>query len=188
MKFHPAARAALLLALAPFPALALDLTPKSGFRELEGMKVPVVHFSDAGGTITYQPPLKWNISGGDSALSFYPPEAIDAVMQFRLLPRRPLAEGQTEDLDKWCRTFLPADATKPTLETQAPNVFTLGQLSSLEFTYSYAAAGRRFNTSIAIVDWSDSQRFTVIITARATDFKAIHDTGIGSLFTWSTRK
>jgi len=34
----------------------------------------------------------------------------------------------------------------------------------------------------------EKQRFVVVITARATDFKAIHDAGISSLFSWNRQK
>ena len=175
----------LTLALAPLAAKALDLTPVSSFRELEGFRIPIVLFTDAGKKIAFQPPAKWNVSGGDGVLSLYPAECPDAVMQLRVRPRKPLNPGATEDLEKWCLTQLPQDATDPTRESEAANVFTLGVLPSREFTFSYAAQGRRFTTSVAFVDWNERERIAVIVTARTPDFRPIHEAAMRSMFSWS---
>ena len=175
----------LLLALTPFVAKALDLTPVAGFRELEGFKIPIVFFSDAEKKIAFQPPAKWTLSGGGAALGLYPAEPADAALQLRVLPIKPLGPGVTEDLEKWCRALLPQDAAEPKLESESENVFTLGPLPSREFTYSYAARGRRFITSIAIVDWTERERLAVIVTARAADFPATHEAAMRSMFSWN---
>lgn len=175
----------ILLALTPFTAKALDLTPTASFRDLEGVKIPILVFSDAGKKIAFQPPYQWKISGGGDTLSLYPTDRADAVMQLRVRPFKPLGAEVTEDLEKWCRSLLPQDAAKPTLEGEAANIFTLGPLASREFTYSYAAQGRRFTTSVAVVDWSERVRLTVVVTARTPDFAATHEAAIGSMFSWS---
>lgn len=175
----------LLLALAPLVAKALDLTPEPTFRDLEGVKIPILLFSDGGKKITLQPPAKWRVSGGGASLSLLPPDAQDAVMLLRILPRKPPAPEVTEDLDKWCRAQLPKDAAEPKLESEIENGFTLGPLGSREFTYSYAALGRRFTTSVAVVDWNERERLAVIVTARAADFAATHETAMRSIFTWA---
>jgi hypothetical protein len=174
----------LLLALLPGTLLALDLTPISSFREMEGFKIPVLLFSDAGKKISFQPPAKWVVSGGGATLSLYPPDVPDAVMQMRVRAIRPLPAGMTEDFEKWCRAQLPQDAAQPTLESQAENVFMLGTLGSRQYTYSYAAQGRRFTTSVAIVDWTPTERLAVVVTARSTDFVNVQGTAIASIFSW----
>ena len=176
----------LLLALAPFPGQALDLTPTMAFRDLEGIKIPIILFTDAGQKISYQPPVKWNVSGGEGVLSLYPPELPDAVLQLVVRPRKPLDPGATEDLEKWCLAQLPQDATDPKREGEAANnIFTLGTLPSREFTFSYAAQGRRFTTSVAIVDWNERERLAVIVTARTADHRPIYETAMRSMFSWS---
>lgn len=175
----------LLLALAPCLAKALDLTPAAGFRDLEGIKIPIILFSDAGKKISFQPPAKWNISGGGTALGLYPADLPDAALQLRVFPIKPLAPGVIEDLEKWCRALLPQDAAQPKLESENENVFTLGPLPSREFTYSYAAQGRRFTTSIAVVDWNERERLAVVVTARAADFPAAHEAAMRSMFSWT---
>ena len=177
----------LLFALAPLAAKALDLTPEVSFRDLEGAKISVILFNDAGKKISFQPPVKWKASGGGSALSLYPAELPDAVMQLRVLPIKPLPPGATEDLAKWCRALLPQAAAEPKAEGEAANLFTLGLLPSREFTYSYAAQGRRFTTSVAVVDWNEHERLAVVVTTRSTDFSATHEAAIRSMFSWTAR-
>jgi len=175
----------LALFLAPLAAKALDLTPAASFRDLEGFKIPIVLFSDAGKKIAFQPPAKWRISGGGDALSLYPAELPDAVMQLRVRPTKPPEPGVTEDVEKWCRTQLPQDAAKPALEGEVENVFTIGPRPSRQFTYSYASQGRRFTTSVAIVEWNARERLAVIVTARAADFKTTHEAAMRSMFSWN---
>ena len=171
--------------LAPFPGKALDLTPAQAFRDLEGVKIPIVLFTDEGKKIAFQPPPKWSVSGGGPAVSFYPAELPGAVMQLRVRTRQPPKDGETEDLEKWCRSQLPLDAAEPALEGEAANVFTLGTLPSHEFTFTYAAQGRRFTTSVAIVDWNERERFAVVVTAPTPDFAATHGTAMRSMFSWN---
>ena len=175
----------LILAVAPFHGKALDLTPAVTFRDLEGIKIPIVLFSDAGKKISFQPPAKWNVSGSGATLSLYPPELPDAVMQLRVRPRKPLPAGTTEDFEKWCIAQLPQDAAEPAREGEAADVFTLGTLPSREFTFSYVAQGRRFTTSVAFVDWNETERLAVIVTARTPDFQPIHEAAMRSMFSWS---
>ena len=177
--------APLLCVLAPFAAKALDLTPAVSFRDLEGLKIPIVLFTDAGKKISFQPPVKWNVSGGGATLSLYPPELPDAVMQLVVRPRKPLDPGAAEDLEKWCLAQLPQDATGPVREGEAANIFTLGTLPSREFTFSYAAQGRRFTTTVAFVDWNERERLAVIVTARTADHRPIYETAMRSMFSWS---
>ena len=180
--------AALLFALAPFAAKALDLTPTISSRDLEGVQIPILLFTDAGKKISFQPPVKWHVSGGGGGvLSLYPPELPDAVMQLVFRPRKPLDPGATEDLEKWCLAQLPQDATGPARDGEAAGVFSLGTLPSREFTFSYAAQGRRFTTSVAFVDWNERERLAVIVTARTADYRPIHEAAMRSMFSWNPR-
>ncbi len=175
----------LALALTPFVAKALDLTPVSSFRELEGFRIPILLFSDAGKKISFQPPHEWKVSGGGDALSLYPTGEPDAVMQLRVRAVKPLAAGVAEDVEKWCRAQLPQDAAEPTLEGEVANIFNLGALPSRQFTYSYAAQGRRFTTSVSVVDWNARERLAVIVTARTAEFAATHEAAMRSMFSWA---
>jgi hypothetical protein len=179
-----------LAAALPRLAGALDLTPIENWRELEGTRIPTLIFNDPAGKVRYQPPGDWRINGDTNTLSLYPPQQ-EAFMQFRVFPRKPeqadLA-GAAEDLVKWSKTFLSADAADVALLEERLSPFTLSGRASREFIYDYKAGGQRFHTGVAICDLDERQRFVVVITARSADFSAVHDTGIASLFSWSRRK
>jgi hypothetical protein len=175
----------VLLAGGVLSARALDLTPENAFRELEGIKIPIVNFHDGAKKISIQPPVKWSVTGGGTSVSLYPSTVTDAVMQLRVRGRKPVEPGATEDLEQWCRNQLPGDAANPILNGETTNVFTLGTLSSREFTYTYGAQGRRFVTSVAVVDWSERERFAVVVVARAADFPAVHEAAIRTMFSWN---
>jgi hypothetical protein len=66
----------------------------------------------------------------------------------------------------------------------ADGQFTLAAQPSRARTFSYAHSGRRFLASVAAVDLSDTERLAVIIIARDTDFKTMHDEAVASLFSW----
>ncbi len=178
-------RASLLLALLPLPAPALDLTPTPSFRELEGMKIPIILFQDADKKVAFQPPANWRVTGDETSLSLYPAEPVDALFQLRLRPRKPVEPGAVEDVEKWCRSQLPPDALEPVLEREAASPFLLDSRPSREFTYSYAALGRRFTTAVAIVDWDESKRLVVIVTSRTADFPGTHEVAMRSMFSWN---
>lgn len=182
-------RTGILILIAALPRLAagLDLTPIENWREQEGVRISTLIFNDPAGKVRYQPPADWRIDGGPDVLTFHPPQQ-EAVMQFRLFPRAAGAPAN-EDLVKWSLTFLAPDASNVmTTSEERPSPFTLSGRPSRENTFSYRSGGRRFETSVAICDLDERQRFVVIVTARAADFAEVHDTGISSLFSWSRRK
>jgi hypothetical protein len=178
----------LLLAALPCLAVALDLTPIENWRVQEGVRMTTLVFNDPAGKVRYQPPGDWRVHGDAESLSLYPPQQ-EAFMQMRLFPRtNPAAIGSDEDLAKWGLMFLPADAADVIPGEERPSPFTLSGRPSREFNYSYRSGGQRFQTAVAVCDLDERQRLVVIITARGADFAAVHDTGIGSLFSWSRRK
>jgi hypothetical protein len=59
---------------------------------------------------------------------------------------------------------------------------------SHEWIYTYNASGQRLTTAVAVCDLDERQRLAVVVTAPSTDFKAVHETGIASLFSWTARK
>lgn len=174
----------LLLALLPLAAQALDLTPTLSFRELEGFKIPVVLFNDAGTRIAFQPPANWQLSGGGPSLNLYPNETPDALVQIRVRARQMPQPGVVEDLEKWCRAQLPQDAAEPALENEAESPFTVDARPSRQFTYSYGARGRRFITAVAVVEWNERERLVLVVSAPANHFDATHEAAMRSMFSW----
>jgi hypothetical protein len=175
----------LSIALSTAALHALDLTPTEGFRELEGFRIPVVRFSDGARRVVYQPPAGWRISGGGESLQVLPPDRVEAAVQFRTHRRPPLGEnGSAEDFDAWSRSLLPPAATDIAALGAADGQFTLGAQPSRARRFSYAHSGRRFLASVAAVDLGDTERLSVVVIARESDFKGIHDEAIASLFSW----
>ena len=169
-------------------AHALELTPREGFRELEGFRIPVLKFADDGSEVTWQPPSNWRVSGGGERVTVYPPERAQAAMALQTFPRKPAPAESLEDLAEWARRLLPQDATDVSAADVRENPFTLEHLASTEFIFRYASQGSRFTTAIAIVDLSVDQRLAVIVSARAEDFGAVHEDALASMFSWQWKR
>jgi hypothetical protein len=174
------------------PLEALDFNPQETWRALEGIRIPIVMFSDPTGKIRYQPPGDWNFSGGGSTFSLYPPKLNGAVMKLLVLGHAPgtpeITAFPAADLAKWCRNYLATDAQEVKLLQENPSPFMLSGKQCREFIFEYLSSGQRFQTSVAVLDWNEKEHLAVVITALAQDFKAVHDTGNSSLFSWSLRK
>jgi len=174
------------------PVRALDFTPQETWRALEGVRIPVLLFSDPLGRIRYQPPGNWNVSGSGPTLALYPPNVTGAFMKMFVLQHATgipeIAAFSSDDLAKWCHNYLATDAQEVKLLDENPSPFMLSGKPSREFIFDYKSSGQHYQTSVAVMDWTDKEHLTVVITALAQDFKAIHDTGISSLFSWSLRK
>jgi len=174
------------------PVKALDFTPTETWRALEGVRIPVLMFSDPTGKIRYQPPGNWNFSGSGPTLALYPPNGNGAFMKVMVLAHAPglpeITTISSEDLTKWSRNYLAADAQDVKLLIENPSPFLLNGKPSREFVFEYVTGGQRFQTSVAVLDWNEREHLAVVITALGGDFKAVHDTGTSSLFSWSLRK
>lgn len=172
------------LSFGTLPAPALDLTPADGFRDLEGFRIPVIFFADGADQVSYQPPANWKLSGGGEVLNLFAESDAEMRMQLRISVNPPHDPNAPEDADKWCRQFLPRDATEVILNGEAISPFTLRALPSREFTYSYVAQARRFTTSVAVVNLTANKRFVLIVTARPLNFKTAHEAATQSMFSF----
>ena len=163
----------------------LDLTPTQSYRELEGIKIPIVRFSDGSRKVTYQPPTQWRVSGGGDRVEIIPSEFQRALFQLRVCERPEVAAGQAEDLSKWVLSFLPEGAEDVAPKGEIVGQFTLGALPSKERTFSCNLGGRPSTVSVAWVDLGEKERLAVLVIAGEKDFKAVHEEAIRSLFSWS---
>ena len=181
---------AILLSISP--SHALDFTPQETWRGLEGIRIPVVMFSDPAGRIRYQPPGDWNYSGSGTVFTLYPPKLNGAIMKMLVLGHAPgtpeIPAIPSADLAKWCQNYLASDAQEVKLLQENPSPFLLGGKESREFVFEYLSGGQRYQTSVAVLDWNEKEHLAIVITALAPDFKSVHDTGNSSLFSWSLRK
>ena len=119
----------LLLTVAGFTAAnALDLTPINGFRELEGVRIPVISFDDGQRRVNWQPPEGWQLSGGGDQLHLYPEKIPLAAMLIKLLPHdaaQAPANSAVDDLLKWAMNFVPGDATNLSFDHETSSPFLL---------------------------------------------------------------
>lgn len=175
---------AAIIAIAPLSGMALDLSPHLGFRELEGIKVPVVALMDGTAKVNFQPPAGWQLSGGPTLLHLTPPNPKEIIVHLRSDTVSLPDSAMPEDLEKWCRKFLPALATQIVLASDVASPFTMRGLTSREFTFCYTYQGRRFTASVAVVDLSPSQRLSLIVVAYSENFKAAHASAVRSMFTF----
>jgi hypothetical protein len=174
------------------PTRALDFTAQETWRAMEGVRIPLLMFTDSTGRIRYQPPGGWTYSGGGPTFALYPPDAHGAFMKFLVLAHTAgmaaVADLASADLAKWCQNYLATDAEDVKLLDEFPSPFLLNGKPSREFVFDYKSSGQHLQTSVAVLDWSSSEHLAVIVTALAPNFKAVHKTGISSLFSWSLRK
>lgn len=174
---------ASLVSVAP----ALDLTPIRGFRESDGIRIPVIYFTDAKRKVSYQPPSDWRVAAGGASMQMFPPAYTQAVMQFAVSERKGETEAAAETQDVWERSLrerLPAGAVDIEKVEDCAGRFTINQSASRDVTFAYTITGHRFQATVAVVDISDAQRLTVVVSARQADFKAFSGEAFGSLFSW----
>jgi hypothetical protein len=171
---------------------ALDLTPEPGFRELEGVKIPVVIFNDGKRRFQWQPPSTWKMSGGETSLLLSVPGEASTGMELRIIPRK-LAEapdGKTnpQAATEWIKPFLPALAQKQTFIQEIPSPFLIEGVGTRELTYTYTYLARDFTTSVALVNLDSEYSLAVIIYAPSKEFDRIHEEGTKSMFRWTLLK
>src|SRR4051794_7066052 len=85
------------LALLPMTVAALDLNPQEGFKELEGVKIPIVEFSDGAHKVRWRPPVDWRMSYEEGRLLLLAKAFTHASLELRVVPR---AAGDTAWLDR----------------------------------------------------------------------------------------
>lgn len=189
MTFSGMKRVGFLAALlAALPAWALDLTATPGFRELEGMKVPVLQFTDAARKLTYRPPADWRMSGGGSVLEFDAPGFGQNSMKLMVV-KKPAGYPATPELtaatvQAIARAVLPKDAEQLQQTRETPSPFTLEGRPSLELSFTYLRFSQRETASLAVVDRSETEWFVMMVEAREADFETVHTQAIRSMFSW----
>ena len=168
-------------------AVALDLTPRFGERELEAFNVPIVRFADGERAVSFRPPAAWKVSGLATELNLVPPDRPDAIVKLQVFPRKPVASDSgelDEDLKAWAKGLLPKDASDVVFISECESPFTLRTLSSHEFVFTFVQRGLKLTKSVAVVDLGEQQRFALSIATRPDDFEAIHREAISSMFSW----
>jgi hypothetical protein len=177
---------ALLFALIPSVSFALDLQPESGFREMEGFKIPVVRFADHAGKVRWSPPPGWVLQYENRVLTLNPPNA-QSSFQLRVIPRASNDREVLTKLDtlqRYCGQFLETPVKGLAYKSTIEGPYTIGPTPAREYLFESTQGGVNFKYSVSMLDLSDRERLVVVISAQAKDFEEVHDAAIQSLFSW----
>lgn len=179
---------AIVAGVLPVFASAIDLTPRSRVKDLEGTKIAVLSFADGPDTITWQPPLGWSVSGGGNFLMLRCGDLPEADFSITVRPRvaaaPPLSALKPEELQALAASALPRSAQDISGTAIREGSFTIGLNPSREVLCAFTLMGQKYLASVALVDADDKERMFVIITARPADFERVHGEAIASLFSW----
>lgn len=176
----------LLFALVPSVSFALDLRPEPGFREMEGIKIPVVRFADIAGKVRWSPPRGWVMQYENRVLTLNPPNP-QSTFQIRVISR---TSGDREVLTKldtlqrYCGQFLDTPAKGLAYKATTEGPYTIGPTPAREYLFESTQGGSNFKHSVSMLDLSDRERLVVVISAQAKDFEEVRDAAIQSLFSW----
>ncbi len=169
-------------------AQGLDLTPRAGFKNLEGANISILKFAKGSVPISYQPPAGWAATGGPKAITLRPTEIPEAefCMFVRARAEKSPALGSigVEDLQKLAAAELPGRAEDVAVMAVNEGPFTIAAQASREVVCSFSLSGRKYQGSVALVDFSENERLVMIIHARPADFARMRSQAVASLFSW----
>jgi len=185
-------------------SLALDLTPHSGVIQLsEGPPFPVTEFNDGKYKVKWASPRGWLLNGGPNSVSLSAPDGTGAWMKLVIVKKdappdgaapaptpTPSADASTpqNDLQTKAMQFIPAGAKDVVFVKTVPSPFVLGRLMSTEFIFAFSRYGSKDSISVSFVEYSDTERLVVLISAGEKDFDKVRAAAISSLFSWQAVK
>jgi hypothetical protein len=175
------------LILLPVSALALDLKPTPDFKELEGVKIPVLRFEDPGKRVTWRPPASWRMSFEQGVLSFVPTGLTHASFEMMVIPRKPQDNeplSKPASLQEYVAALLPKSATNITYKGGNEGPFTINGIPAREFLFEFQEPSHATQASLSVVDLNERERLLVVITAQPKDFDQTRATTIQSMFSW----
>jgi hypothetical protein len=178
-----------ILWLLPATTVALDLTPRPDFKELEGHRIPVISFADPGRRIQWMPPSDWRMSYENGALKLFPKGTARAFMEMRVVSRAAgdrEALGSIETLLPYCAKYLPSIATDLSYRGNNPGPFMIGPLAAREYLIDFKEPGHSCRGSVSMMDYSDRQRLIVTIVADPADFDAVRKEAMASMNSWQS--
>jgi hypothetical protein len=176
-----------LLFLLPGTALALDLTPNPGFKELEGVRIPQIQFAHGEQSVTWRPPADWRMTYEDGRLLFLPKDRTHASFELCVVRRAPRDTEVLTDAKKlqaYAAAFLPKSATDIVYKQGNQGPFTINAIPALEFLLDFQEPGHPSQASFSVVDLNERERLIVVITAQPKDFEEVRATAIQSMFSW----
>ena len=169
----------LLVSLSSTPLLRadLDLTPADTARELDGVTIPALLFSDGSQKVSYESPRGWSYSALSSReIRFQPPEVFQAETTIESIPMageyqfdERLIKKLKDDLVRG----LPKSSTQIQIVSEVTNTLLVNGHKTYEVTIGYQNYGQEYRISVLFANLGRQQlRFRVL--ARASDFDQVH--------------
>jgi hypothetical protein len=165
---------------------AIDLTPTTAERVLDGIKFQQLIFRDGEHSITYEPPHGWNYSGDSSQLKLTPPSVSQAqgvIEQSRLAAPQQFTEAVIKELQAKTLACVPPGSHDAAIVLEEESPVLVNRNATYEITVGYNFGNQEYQMSVLYVNLTDTQlRFR--FAARKADFEKLHKSFRGSVFSW----
>lgn len=155
----------------------LDLTPNTAARNLDGVNVPRLIFSDGSRNVAYESPKGWSYSAVSSReIRFQPPQLTQAETTIETVPLaeeyqldQKLVAKLKEDLVR----SLPKTSTQVEVVSEVSDALMINGHKTYEITIGYQNYGQRYRLSVLYANLG-RQQLRCRVLARASDFDQVH--------------
>ena len=151
----------VLLGVGGFKARgAIDLTPTTGERVLEGIVFKQLIFHEDGRRITYEPPRGWSYSGDASRIRFIPPDIAQAqgeIQQTPLSEPQNLDDARIKALRAEVLASVPKESQQSVVVAEEKNVVAINGSESYEITVAYNLFAQECRLSALFVNLPKTQ-------------------------------
>ena len=173
-------------AVVDFSAIAaIDFTPTTGQRELEGVVFKQLIFHEDGRQIAYEQPTGWTYSGDTTGIRFTPlnfTQALAEIQQTPLPEPETFDEPTTKFLREQVLASLPRDSQHPAIVAEERNTVRINGNDSYEVTVAYALYAQEYQLSVMFVNLPTKTQLRFRVIARKKDFDQVHRLFRGSLY------
>jgi hypothetical protein len=163
---------------------AIDFTPITGERVLEGVVFKQLIFHESGRAITYEQPRGWTYSGDSNRIRFTPPDIRQAQAD---MAQSPLLEPQTFNdataklLQNQVLASIPPGSQNVTVISEEQNPVSINRQQTYAVIIGYSLSGQEYRLSVIFLNLPNTQvQFRVI--ARKQDFEEVNRLFRASLF------
>ena len=163
---------------------AIDFTPTTGERVLEGIVFKQLVFHENGHAITYEQPRGWQYSGEAARIRFTPPDFRQAQAE---IVQAPLAQPQSFDdstrknLQAQVVGSVPPGSQNGVIIAEEQNPLTINGKQTYAVTVGYVLSGQDYLLSVIFANL-DKTQLQFRIVARKKDFDQVTRLFRGSLF------
>ena len=176
------------LVLITGPALragaAIDFTPITGERVLEGVVFKQLIFHENGRAITYEQPRGWTYSGDTNHIRFNLPDIGQAqaeMVQSPLLGPQTFNDATAKLLQNQVLASIPPGSQNATVISEEQNPVSINRQQTYAVIIGYSLSGQEYRLSVIFLNLPNTQvQFRVI--ARKQDFEEVNRLFRASLF------